>query len=486
MPDGYGDRVHAPRAGGGRRRAWLHREGHSRASTQLCLASRRVLHSSRALAAIKFGTEDDHRTARRLAAAERGRVVDFPRRDEPGFQLQLGAKQCVEFIGPLLVDSTTQQYGRRVDDWFRYNLLNGNDWREVCDDKVMAFGGWLTERSDDKTFNMWTSALNNFFDLRFGCRPFNTHTIGKFKKKYRQAVVARTMRRLPPGAKQPKEARVGMPQLGFAIVGQRAKTAPAARRGVELARAGLQFVLTLFMLRPATVWGFEDGDVYIDWSGMLLVIIVRVCKRWPELLLAPARREVPIPADVNHPRRRLIDVMQLAAEHDTQWYRQLARTATKATAASTMGKWMLETFTPAVHQRLGLVGGYKVSPYSWRIAAVSVCHGLKISDEWITEWGYWHTKLQFLTYVQGGRKDDKRPPYGRPLFVGRLFDFAFNQQAGRPFDFAAATAAERGGDTATGDIGQGARSRRGATLGQSRAGLTAASPQLRLTGARRL
>ena len=72
----------------------------------------------------------------------------------------------------------------------------------------------------------------------------------------------------------------------------------------------------VFWLRPNSVWGFQPGDVTICWESMQLIIFVRVCKRWPELVDSPARRAVSIPAARMHPRRMLIDGMQRAADYD--------------------------------------------------------------------------------------------------------------------------------------------------------------------------
>ena len=153
-----------------------------------------------------------------------------------------------------------------------------------------------------------------------------------------------------------------------------------------------------------------------------------------------------------------------AAAVDAVWYCELARTATKATAASRMSEWMVEMFPEG---SLQLPGEHLVSPYSWRIAGVSVCHALKFEPTWITEWGFWRTPEQYLTYVQGGRKSDRRPPYGRPLLVSRLFDFALQQQTGRPFDFSFAASDDAGGRRHHGAATGAARTDGGAIGGQS-------------------
>jgi hypothetical protein len=163
----------------------------------------------------------------------------------------------------------------------------------------------------------------------------------------------------------------------------------------------------------------------------------------------------------------LVECMLAAERDDPLWYMELARTATHRTAASTMSEWMVEMLPDGA---VTIPGQHRLSPYAWRIAPVSVLHGLKVSTDWITEWGFWRTAAQYLTYVQGEKKDDRRPPYGRPVFVAQLFDFAFEQQAGRPFDFAfGATEVNR----RTESTGLAAR-------GQPLLMLTAASPRRRL------
>jgi len=121
-------------------------------------------------------------------------------------------------IGQLHASSTLSNYGPRVDDWMLYNGTGAYDWREVTDAKVCAFAGWLYGRSKDKCLNGWTSANNSFFDLKFGCRPFNTHTIKLLKREYRVAQLARTMRLLGPDAMEPKEQRIGTPYVGVLVV----------------------------------------------------------------------------------------------------------------------------------------------------------------------------------------------------------------------------------------------------------------------------
>ena len=140
-------------------------------------------------------------------------MASFPRLGSKRFTLALGAQHYVSFIGPLIQSSTIRQYGDKVRDWMEYCKRGRFDWREVTDSKVQAFSGWLSapaprgRGSSDKTLNGWTSALNNYFDLCFGVRPFNSHTITRLKKAYRAKQSARTLQRHVDGKPGAKEAK---------------------------------------------------------------------------------------------------------------------------------------------------------------------------------------------------------------------------------------------------------------------------------------
>ena len=241
-------------------------------------------------------TQAHHRERGRLARRQSRGLAEFPRAGSPAFGLALGAKHFLSFVGELQEVSTLQQYGDKVKDWFEYCRIGQFDWREVTDAKVQAFAGWLSDPagrgSTDKTFNGWTSALNHLFDQRFSVRPFNTHAIKRLKKKYRDKQTARTMLRVVNsvhGAVEPKDQRLPLSAVGFGVL-----VHDAALRWVGRVLSGIAVMLLIavFLLRPNTVWGFEPGDVRLLRRQRVIAITVRMCKRWPELRLCPAQREV--------------------------------------------------------------------------------------------------------------------------------------------------------------------------------------------------
>ena len=343
-------------------------------------------------------------------------MVSFPVHGDRTYSTQVGVKHAQSFIGPLLEASTVESYGKKVQHWFQFNAAGGYDWREITDSKFYAFAGWLADpaggNSTNKCLNDWTSAINGFFDIKFGCRPCNTHYIGRLKKKYHAAQLARTVSRLPPGRPMPKEARVGVPIEGFVQMEQIA----LSENTLRTVWAACCFLISIFWLRPNTLWHFREGDVRFDTAAGVLVLTIRGVKRWPELQASPARREVPIPANPRHPRRRLVEAMLRAQDVDPLWYLELRRTSTVGNAAGTVSAWMRDLM-PLEHVQRWLPAGKRLSAYSLRICGVSVCKAYEYSDAWMQDWGFWRSVTQALTYVQS-------PPYGRQSFLGAVFDFA--------------------------------------------------------------
>ena len=356
-------------------------------------------------------------------------MVSFPRTTQRSFQLALGAGHFLEFVGELQEWSTIRSYGPRVRDWMQYNFLGGYDWREVTDAKVCAFAGWLSDPagrgSTDKCLNGWTSAINDFFDKSFGVRPFNTHTVARLKKKYHQKQLERTLHRLQLGNSrkpEPKEARLALPALGFRSIARQG----LVRKGVWLSRAGSLFVLAAFVLRPNTVQGFFAGDVRLQPQTRTIWILVRQCKRWPELRAMPAAREIDVGAR-GSVLDRVFELLLAAERADPLWYLQLARHATPESAATVAARWVRE-LCPAAD--VPCPPGRKYTAYSLRIAVVSTMWAYSMDERWIQSWGYWRTKDQYLTYV--------RKNFGRHPLIAGLVSFGFALQGGRPFDFVAA------------------------------------------------
>lgn len=373
-------------------------------------------------------TEAHHRENGRLARRQRGGVVSFPRLGDARWKLALGAKHYGEFVGALIETSTERQYGDKVDDWMQYCHIGGFDWREVTDSKVQAFAGWLSDPcgrgSRDKTLNGWTSALNNHFDRCFGVRPFNSHLITRLKKKYRDKQTARTLQCLVdrvPGYVEAKDQRLALPASGFAVL---VDDAQLDWRGRVLAGIAIILLIAVFLLRPNTVWGFEPGDVVLLRALRRICIIVRVCKRWPELRLSPAAREVQC-GGPGTPLGVIFDVMCRAEDTDPLWYRRVRDEAPEASgAAARVTAWLRERCD---EQRVPRQGGRNFSAYSIRIAIASTMWAYRMDERWIQTWGYWRTEAQYKTYV--------REYYGRHPFVAGIVAFGFELQPGRPFDF---------------------------------------------------
>ena len=398
-----------------RHRSRRDRQGHAGAAGQLVVAAGSVPHSARSQTAHWFVTTADH-DARRREHEQRGQLASFPAPGERHHGLQLGIQYAQQFIGPLLEASTLGTYSKRVQHWMEFNAAGGFDWREVTDAKFYAFAGWLADpgggNSTDKCLNNWTSAINSFFDIKFGCRPCNTHYIGRLKKKYHDAQLARTVARLPPGQPLPKEARVGVPIEGLLQMEEIA----LSESTVRTVWAASCMLCTLFWLRPNTLWHMLKGDVRLDVGAGVLVLTIRGVKRWPELRQKPARREVPIPSDPRHPRRRLIETMLRAQEVDAEWYLELSRTSTEHDAGATVSAWMRDLM-PTLDVQRWLPAGKRLSSYSLRICGVSVCDAYEYSPRWMQDWGFWRSIEQAQTYVQ-------LTPYGRQGFLGAVYDFA--------------------------------------------------------------
>ena len=104
---------------------------------------------------------------------------------DPQFSLVPGAKTFVNDIADgdvsLLQLSTRENYGPKVEKWLEFNALGQWDPLDGPDAKLKAFSGWLFERSRDKTLNGFTSAINDYIDLRSGRRPLVTHEAKKLK-----------------------------------------------------------------------------------------------------------------------------------------------------------------------------------------------------------------------------------------------------------------------------------------------------------------
>jgi hypothetical protein len=341
-----------------------------------------------------------------------GDCVAFPREGTLEFSNVLGAADYDSCIGPLIRASTSSNYDTKCQDWFQYNNEGGFDYRNVCDAKVKCFAGWLFRRRRNKDLNAWTSALNNYFDTNFGCRPFNTHQITALKKKYKEKQSARTALTQPEGALEPAEARMGLPASGLAMLEEMATTAG----GGVLYRILLQFISVLFIVRPNTVWGFEPGDVSVIHVGRgvrSIVCISRVVKRHPEFLSAPNRREVPVPPG-RGPLQRWCDRLEYAQWEEFRWCTQLRSECNLAGGASQKLTDWLRKLLPA--RRLRLPPGRKISSYSLRIMGASAAAAAGYDTNWIRCWGLWKTPLQVFTYIQ----DD----HGYSDYCQQLFSFA--------------------------------------------------------------
>ena len=185
-------------------------------------------------------------------------------------------------------------------------------------------------------------------------------------------------------------------------------------------------LIAVFLLRPNTVWGFEPGDVRLLRRQRVIAITVRLCKRWPELRLCPAQREVQCGGH-RTPLGIVFDVMCRAEDDDPLWYRVLrdASSAAGGAAAKVTG-WLQDRCDT---HRVPRQDGRKFTAYSLRIAIASTMWAYGMDERWIQSWGYWRTHDQYFTYV--------RKWFGRHPFIAGLITFGFALQEGRPFDFVA-------------------------------------------------
>ena len=357
----------------------------------------------------------------------RGRSVEqFPRANHHAFKLALGGAHFLSFVGPLQEWSTARSYGPKVQDWMQFNWLGGYDWREVIDSKVCAFAGWLADPagrgSSDKCFNGWTSALNDYFDKSFGLRPFLGHTIKRLKKRYHDKQLARTLGALVVGRSrvpEPKEARLGLTAVGFMVMLDDARAGSGRPRW----RIASLFVLAVFLLRPNTVQGFQTGDVVLLRARRAICILVRQVKRWPELRLAPAPREV-ICGAAGTPLGEVFDVLLAAEAENPRWYLALAQSATADSAGTVASKWVQDVCDVG---RVPRPEGRNFTAYSLRIAIASTMFAYRMDERWIQAWGYWRSQDQYKSYV--------REHFGRQPFLAGLVSFGFALQDGRPYDF---------------------------------------------------
>lgn len=349
--------------------------------------------------------------------------VVFPAATSSAFADQLGAAEFLTHVGPLLEAGTVGAYGPKVADWYEWNRQGGYNPHEVVDGKVCAFAGWLgwgrgKDNSSNKALNAWTSALNAHFDAKFQVRPFNTHFVTRLKKRFHDAQLARTMASLAPGALLPKEARVGLPPSGIATLWWAMHRA----QGVELHRLLLMTASLMFLVRPATVWAFQEGDfdVLATPCGRIFVVLIsRDVKRHPELKVAPDRREIEVPLVWGHPLLVWAYALFRARREDRAWETLLGREAALQRGGSAkMSEWLRAACPPTL---LRLPEGRRLSSYSLRIAGVSGMRvGLHVEAEFVMRWGLWRSLAMVDTYTETA--------YGRGAIVGRLFSWAGARQ----------------------------------------------------------
>ena len=400
------------------------RASHTRTSAQPIMASAGAPHPAASRRAII--TQHDHRAGGRLSSRQLrapGRHLAFPAQGSRGFSQALGAREFATFIGPLIMAGTQRGYDAKVHDWYAYNEAAGYHPHEVCDAKVFCFGGWLSSRSKNRDFNSWTSGLNGHFDELFGCRPFNSHRITQYKKVFKRKQLERTMSQLPAGALEPAEARMALPATGFAIIED--SCAHVRNNDDKLCRFLLMLVSVLFILRPATVWAFQPGDVCCVQipNGVAIVCISRSVKRRPELLSAPNRREIVVyDDDIDSPLGRIATAILRVQHVRWDWCCQVSREAgLQKDGSAVLTRWLRE----AVGNNLRLPPGRRLSSYSLRIMGASAASAAGRDINWIRLWGLWKTPLQVYTYIQ----DD----YGHSEYATSLFSFGKPRSGGADY-----------------------------------------------------
>jgi hypothetical protein len=353
--------------------------------------------------------------------------VEFPGALCTTFPAQLGAAEYLEHIGPLLQASTLVNYGPKVRKWFEYNQCGGYDPHLVTNAKVCAFAGWLgwgqgVRSSRDKTFNGFTSALNGYFDAKFQTRPFNSHYIKQLKSKYHDAQLCRTMAALPEGALEPAEARIGLPPSGIGSLWWQVHRAT----GVPLFRTVLLCDMVVSIVRPATVWALEPGDIDVIGTPdgrLYIVMISRSVKRHPEYLLCPDRREIEVPLVEGHPLLVLAYAIFRARRLDSAWCTQLRREVPlQRNAAARVSAWLRAAVPPT---QLALPAGRRISAYSLKIAGVSAMRiALNVEPDFVRRWGLWSAGPGGLRMVE--KYTDVT--YGRSELLGQLFGWARSRQ----------------------------------------------------------
>ena len=269
----------------------------------------------------------------------------------------------------------------------------------------------MYSRTVNKDLNSWTSAINGFFDSHRGVRPLNTHTITNLKKRYHDKQLLRTLQRLGPNALEPAEARIGVPPGGLQIL---LRDAVAAAANVVLcSRLVLLLVITVFFVRPATMWAFEpyDVSVYMGGGHAYLVCVSRKVKLRPEFLVTPNRREVDVPIDESHPLCQLAYlVYRMQTQTRGRWCCALReQIAERKRAPEIVTEWLRTALTPT---RLPLPSGRRLSSYSLRIAGISICSAHHVDAEWICRWALWRSKDMAERYTQ---RDYARSTIGAQL-----------------------------------------------------------------------
>ena len=193
----------------------------------------------------------------------------------------------------------------------------------------------------------------------------------------------------------------------------------------KLCRFLLMLVSVLFILRPATVWAFQPGDVCCVQipSGVAIVCISRSVKRRPELLSAPNRREIVVyDDDCDSPLGRIATAILRVQHVRWDWCCQVSREAPlQKDGSAVLTRWLRE----AVGNNLRLPPGRRLSSYSLRIMGASAASAAGRDINWIRLWGLWKTPLQVYTYIQ----DD----YGHSEYATSLFSFGKPRSGGADY-----------------------------------------------------